>query len=68
MPKYIQPPAYQAYMLRIWQEHMAGCDGPAVWRFSLQDTQSGERRGFASLERLMAYIATQIDTEESPLG
>ena len=50
------PPAnqsdeYHASLLRLWRE---GPDG--VWRASLQDADSGERIGFADLERLFAHL------------
>jgi hypothetical protein len=44
---------YLAYMLRLWQ--VEGEDG-AVWRASLEDAHTGERRGFASLEELVAWL------------
>jgi len=43
---------YCSYMLRIWIEPTDG----EKWRFSLEDTRTGKRQGFASLKKLMAYL------------
>jgi hypothetical protein len=54
-----------SYLLRIWQED----DETAVWRASLQSPQSGERMGFASLERLFDFLQGETraaqDSEEA---
>jgi hypothetical protein len=42
---------YHASLLRLWRDHHGG-----AWRASLQDAESGERLGFADLERLFAYL------------
>lgn len=42
---------YHASLLRLWRE---GPDG--AWHASLQDAESGERIGFADLERLFAHL------------
>ena len=53
------PADYHAGLLRLWR------DGPGGrWRASLQDVESGERIGFAGLERLFAYLR-QL-TSETP--
>ena len=41
----------QSYLLRLWRDEPGG-----RWRMSLQDVKSGERIGFADLERLFAYL------------
>jgi hypothetical protein len=46
-----EPAQYRAYRLRCWEE----CEvvsGTRLWRFSLEDTRTGQRRGFASLDGL----------------
>ena len=50
---------YHAGLLRLWREGAAG-----AWRASLQDAESGERLGFADLERLFAYLRRL--TNEAP--
>ena len=51
---------YIAYLLRLWR--VAGT-GQAVWRASLEDPHTGERRGFGSLNELVAFL--QAATEET---
>jgi hypothetical protein len=48
---------YRAYLLRLWQADDA--DGCLVWRASLEDARTGERRGFADLSRLCAFLEQQ---------
>ena len=45
-----------AYMLRIWSVRD---DRKVLWRASLQNAQTSERRGFASLEDLFEYLRSQ---------
>jgi hypothetical protein len=49
-------PRYRSYLLRLWQVDDAG---QPVWRASLADAHTGERRGFASLAALAAFLAEQ---------
>jgi rRNA maturation protein Nop10 len=51
------PRRYIAYLLRGWMEQGDDPASPANWRFSLEDPHTGQRRGFASLERLTAALA-----------
>jgi hypothetical protein len=44
---------YLAYLLRLWRVNDE--EGP-VWRASLESPHSGERRGFANLELLFAFL------------
>jgi hypothetical protein len=55
---------YLSYLLRLWQER-AG-DVP-VWRASLESPQSSERRGFAGLNDLVAFLWEQTGVP-SPAG
>jgi hypothetical protein len=48
---------YRAYLLRLWQ--VAGEDGHPIWRAALEDARTGERRGFADLARLFAFLEEQ---------
>jgi len=56
---------YQSYLLRLWVEDT---NGKPVWRISLEDPFSGERRGFASRRDLCAYLeekmVTSIENQE----
>ena len=55
---------YLSYMLRLWQESEKG----GVWRASLQSPDTGERVGFASLDKLYGFLQRQTgavpDTRE----
>ncbi len=55
---------YLSYLLRLWQENEKG----AVWRASLQRPDTGERVGFASLDKLYDFLQRQTgavpDTRE----
>ena len=56
---------YRAFLLRLWQERS---EGLWVWRASLEDPHSHERKGFPDLERLYTYLKGQTDedaTEET---
>jgi len=50
---------YEAYLLRLWESDQAG---ELVWRASLESTDTGERRGFADLDSLFAYLTTVSQT------
>ena len=49
------PPAYQVYILRMWQDQTAS----SGWCFSLEDPSTSQRRGFASLEALTQFLQGQ---------
>ena len=55
---------YRSYLLRLWQES----EKAAVWRASLQNPHTGERVGFASLDKLYDFLQRQTgavpDTRE----
>jgi hypothetical protein len=51
-----QPPGYLSYLLRLWQ---AGSRDRTVWRASLENPMTGERRGFATLKELFTFLETQ---------
>jgi hypothetical protein len=49
---------YLSYLLRLWQESAGGplgSDAP-LWRASLESPQSEQRKGFASLVDLFAFL------------
>jgi rRNA maturation protein Nop10 len=53
-------PRYRAWMLRCWE--VEG-DAPAralPWQFSLEDPHTRERRGFASVESLVAFLLDEL--------
>ena len=53
-------PAYRSFLLRLWIEHTNGNN----WRFSLEDTHTGKRKGFASVEKLIAYLEELISESQ----
>jgi hypothetical protein len=56
-----QHPRYLAYMLRLWR---AWTDGEDTWRASLESADTGDRRGFADLEALFAFLKQEINTQQ----
>jgi hypothetical protein len=48
---------YVAYLLRLWQVE-GGENAP--WRASLESPQTGERRGFAGLADLFAFLEKEV--------
>jgi hypothetical protein len=55
-----RPPTYRSFVLTLWQEHGRGSSEPAVWRFRLDDPRTGQRRGFADLEALVAALEREM--------
>jgi hypothetical protein len=45
---------YRVFLLRLWQAD--GDDSTPIWRAALEDARTGERRGFADLARLCAFL------------
>jgi hypothetical protein len=56
------PPRYRSYLLAFWEERGREPRREHVWRFSLLDPHTGERRGFASLEALVTALAQEIES------
>ena len=52
-----KPRRYLSFLLRLWQ---ASCGGGLVWRASLEDPHTGERRGFACLAELIACLEEEM--------
>jgi len=49
---------HRSYILRLWVEG-ADSDHP-ILRWSIEDPTTGQRRGFISLEELMAYLRDEV--------
>ena len=47
-----KPPRYRSYLLTFWEERSQDPAASPVWRFSLEDPRTGQRRGFANLKEL----------------
>ena len=50
---------YYSYLLRLWP---VPTDGERAWRIQLENVQTGEKHGFASLKELLAYLS-QVTAE-----
>jgi hypothetical protein len=48
-------------MLRLWQVRD---DDELLWRASLEDPHTGTRRGFASLEMLVAFLREETRADD----
>ena len=56
-----KPPQYRSYLLTLWEERGREPSARGVWRFRLEDPRTGEGRGFASLEALVAALEGEVD-------
>ncbi len=52
---------YLSFLLRLWQVEQ---NGNGIWRASLEDSHTGARHGFASLEALMKFLLQQTQSGE----
>ena len=52
-----------AYLIRLWQVHS---EGQLVWRASLEDAHSGEKRGFGNLAELFAFLQKKLNYKPCP--
>jgi hypothetical protein len=65
-------PDYLSFLLRLW--HVGDGDRQTLWRASLQDSLTGERVSFATLEELFAFlrqlivVVPDVDATSSRLG
>lgn len=54
---------YHAYLIRFWRDN-----DRQPWRATLVLTQTGEKRSFASVAQLLAFLADQMADEEPVLA
>ncbi|MCC6167490.1 MAG: hypothetical protein IT329_09715 [Caldilineaceae bacterium] len=54
---------YAAYLLRLWRREQ---DGGRLWCAALEEVHSGERRTFASLQALIAFLVTSCPEQPLP--
>ncbi len=45
------------YLIRLWQ---VNSEGQTVWRVSLEDAHSGEKRAFGDLSGLFAFLREKL--------
>ena len=57
-----EPSDYQSYLLRLWRAK----EREGGWRASLESAQTGERKGFATLDALFEYVRAQTRAGPSP--
>lgn len=48
---------YLAYLVRLWQVDSAE---RSVWRASIEDPHTGERRGFGTLSQLFEFLRDRV--------
>jgi hypothetical protein len=54
---------YHSFLLRLWQ---VPTNDEYAWRIQLENIQTGEKRGFTSLEELLAYLSQlTAETDET---
>jgi hypothetical protein len=55
----------RAYLLRCWQEGEAAAGQEPLWRFSVEEIVPERRRkGFTSLEALLAFLRAELDSSD----
>ena len=59
-----KPPQYQAYVLRCWEVRSQHSHRPATWRFSLENSQTREKRAFPDLEALVTFLQAKLAKHE----
>ncbi len=56
---------YLAYIIRCWQEHSVHAGQETrVWRFSLQDPRTNQRRAFATFEALLISLQEELADDQ----
>jgi hypothetical protein len=55
----LETPDYALYILRCWELHNQQAQ-TKVWRFILEEPNTGKRRGFASLEALTVALQNEL--------
>lgn len=55
------PKKYHAFLLRLWQIEN---EDENIWRVSLEDSRTGEKHGFASLEAAWQYLKEILKNEQ----
>jgi hypothetical protein len=60
-----EPPRYRAYMLRIWEVRGEQPAQPSMWRFSLEDPETGQKRAFADLKALTGFLEAELGNERN---
>ena len=53
-----------AYLVRLWTVHS---NGDLVWRASVENAHTGERRAFADLAGLFDFLQAAVAEKEPPV-
>ena len=56
-----KPPRYHSFLITMWQERSQSTDVSVVWRFRMEDPHTGQRRGFADMDALVAALQQEIE-------
>jgi hypothetical protein len=51
---------YRSFLLRMWR------NSDSAWRFSVEDTVTENREGFASLGLLIDFLLDRIQSDDQP--
>lgn len=64
-----RPYPRHSFILSLWAEGGARPNALPVWRYSLEDPHSAQRRGFKDLAELVRFLEawTAVPPEEPPL-
>ena len=57
-----KPPRYHSYLLTLWEERDHQASRSPLWHFRLEDSRTGYREGFASLDRLFVALQDVVAT------
>ncbi len=57
MSHHHEPSRYQFFILGLWRRP----GSPTTWRFSLEDTQTAQRSGFATLAEMEAFLRAWME-------
>ena len=58
--KHREAPRYDAYILRRWEVRSTLGDDATSWRFSVEDSRTGEKHGFADVDVLLSYLRSRL--------
>jgi hypothetical protein len=59
-----KPLPYRAQLLRMWVE--PSTHRRPIWRFSLEDVETGKRRGFSDLDHLICHLLALMEEQLDP--
>lgn len=59
----VEAKGYRSFLMRLWQVEV---EKKTVWRFSLEDSVSGQKVGFANIAEMMSYLMAEICKDKNP--